>query len=76
MKCQWNGNVTKIKIEGTIDKRVFEEFKRVYVLEVERAEVEDRVQPSVSHVLEMLLRKGIKTYETDKKTGSKVSLHR
>jgi hypothetical protein len=54
--------VTKVKIEGTIDKRVFEEFKRIYGLEVERAEVEDRVQPSVSHVVEMLLRKGIKAY--------------
>jgi hypothetical protein len=48
-------NLTKVKIEGTIDKRVFEEFKRIYGLEVERAEVEDRVQPSVRHVVEMLL---------------------
>lgn len=59
--------MTRIKIEGTIDKRVFEEFKRVYELEVERAEVEDRVQPSVSHVVEMLLRKGIKAYGNGRK---------
>ena len=58
---------TRIKVEGTIDKVVFEEFKRIYAFEVERAEAEDRVQPSVSHVLEMLLRKGIKTYKAEKK---------
>jgi len=58
---------TRIKIEGTIDKAVLEEFKRIYELELERAETEDKVQPSVSHVLEMLLRKGIKTYKTERK---------
>lgn len=58
---------TRIKIEGTIDKAVFEEFKRILALEIEKAEAEDKVQPSVSHVLEMLLRKGIKTYKTEKK---------
>jgi len=57
---------TRIKIEGTIDKTVFEEFKRILTLEIEKAEAEDKVQPTVSHVLEMLLRKGIKTYKTEK----------
>lgn len=56
---------TRIKIEGTIDKTVFEEFKKIYELEIQKAEAEDKVQPSVSHVLEMLLRKGIKTYKAD-----------
>ena len=58
---------TRIKIEGTIDKAVFEEFKRIYASEMEKAEGEDRTEPSVSHVLEMLLRKGIKAYKTEKK---------
>jgi len=58
---------TRIKIEGTIDKTVFEEFKRIYALEIEKAKDEDRTEPSVSHVLEMLLKKGIKTYKTEKK---------
>jgi len=58
---------TRIKIEGTIDKAVFEEFKRIFALEIEKAEAEDKVQPSVSHVLEMLLRKGIKTYRMERK---------
>lgn len=59
--------MTRIKVEGTIDRAVFEEFKRIYGLESERAEAEDKVQPTVSHVLEMLLRKGIKAYKMEKK---------
>src|SRR3990170_1468237 len=43
---------TRIKIEGTIDKTVFEEFKRIYELEIQKSEAEDRVQPSISHILE------------------------
>jgi len=58
---------TRIKVEGTIDKRVFEEFKRIYELEIEKAEVEDKAQPSVSHILEMLLRKGIRAYKAERK---------
>jgi len=58
---------TRIKIEGTIDKTVFEEFKQILVLEIEKAEAEDKVQPTISHVLEMLLRKGIKTYKRERK---------
>lgn len=58
---------TRIKIEGTIDKAVFDEFKRIYELEIEKAETEDRVKPSVSHVLEMLLRKGIKVCRAERR---------
>jgi len=58
---------TRIKIEGTIDRRVLDEFRRIYGLELERAGQADRVEPSVSHVLEMLLRKGIKAYRKEKK---------
>lgn len=58
---------TRIKIEGTVDIAVFEEFKRIYELENEKAQAEDKVQPSVSHILEMLLRKGIRAYKTEKK---------
>ncbi len=61
---------TRIKIEGTIDKTVFEEFKRIYELEVQKAEAEDKVQPSISHVLEMLLRKGIEHTKRRKKKFS------
>ena len=58
---------TKIKIEGTVDKAVFEDFKNVVRLELLEAQETDRAEPSLSSVLEMLLRKGIKTYRTEKK---------
>jgi len=58
---------TRLKIEGTIDRAVFEEFKNILAQEVQQAEIEDRAEPTVSQILEMLLRKGIKTYKTEKR---------
>jgi len=66
---------TKIKVEGTVDKTVFEEFKKIYALEVKKAKEEDRAEPLVSHVLEMLLRKGIKKYNTDRKNVNQKTIH-
>lgn len=65
--CMHACSSTRIKIEGTVDKTVLEEFKRIMALEIEKAKAEDKVQPTISHVLEMLLRKGIKTYKREKK---------
>jgi len=58
---------TKIKIEGTIDRKVFEVFKSILNQECLKAREADRVEPNVSNVLEMLLRKGIKAYKTEKR---------
>jgi hypothetical protein len=58
---------TRVKIEGTKGKTVFEEFKRINALEIEKAETEDNLQPAISLVVEMPLRKVIKTYKTEKK---------
>jgi len=57
---------TKIKIEGTIDRHVFESIKEVYETEKKEAEAEDKPEPSFSQVLEMILRKGIKAYKSKK----------
>ena len=46
---------------------MFEEFRKIYQLEIERAEAEDRAGPSTSRVLEMLVRKGIKAYKREAK---------
>ncbi len=59
--------MTRVKVEGTVAKSVFDEFRRIHELEIRRAEAEDKAEPSVSHVLEMLLRKGIRAYKEDKK---------
>jgi len=40
---------------------------REYVKEREKAETEDNLQPAISLVVEMPLRKVIKTYKTEKK---------
>jgi hypothetical protein len=58
---------TKIKLEGTIDKRVFDDFKGIMQLELDKAREADRVEPNVSNVLEMLLRKGIRAYRAQRK---------
>jgi len=58
---------TKLKLEGTIDKRVFDDFKEIMEVEMEKARAEDRVEPNVSNILEMLLRKGIKAYRAHRK---------
>ena len=58
---------TKIKLEGTIDKRVFDDFKEIMEIELNKAREEDRVEPNVSNILEMLLRKGIRAYRAQRK---------
>ena len=58
---------TKIKLEGTIDKRVFDDFKEIMEIELRKAREEDRVEPNVSNILEMLLRKGIRAYKAQRK---------
>ena len=57
---------TKIKIEGTIDRKVFETLKDIYETEKREAEAEDKPEPSFSQMLEMILRKGIKAYKVRK----------
>jgi len=53
---------TKLRVEGVVEKDVYEDFKRVYEIECSRAAESDRGKPSRSEILEMLLRKGLKTY--------------
>jgi len=53
---------TKLRVEGVVEKDVYEDFKKVYEQECEKAQKEDRGKPSRSEILEMLLRKGLKVY--------------
>jgi hypothetical protein len=46
---------------------VFDDFKEIMEIEVEKAQEEDRVEPNVSNILEMLLRKGIRAYNARRK---------
>ena len=55
---------TKLRVEGVVEKDVYEDSKKVYEEECEKALKEDRGKPSRSEILEMLLRKGLKAYFT------------
>jgi hypothetical protein len=53
---------TKVRVVATVDRRLCEEMERIHLQEIERAKAEDRVEPDWSNTLEMLMRKGVKTY--------------
>jgi len=53
---------TKLRVEGVVEKEVYEEFKKAYNKECMLALKNDRSKPSRSEVLEMILRKGLKAY--------------
>lgn len=56
---------SRYRIEGTIDKKVIQEIREILATERKRAQERDRVPPSLSQVLEMLLRKGIKMWKSE-----------
>jgi len=58
----WRKSAFSLRVEGVVEKDVYEDFKRVYELECEAAAKSDRGKPSRSEILEMLLRKGLKAY--------------
>jgi hypothetical protein len=53
---------TKVRVVATVDRKLCEEMEHIHIREIEHAKVEDRVEPDWSNTLEMLLRKGVKTY--------------
>ena len=53
---------TKVRVVATVDRRLCEEMERIHLQEIERAKAEDRVEPDWSNTIEMLLRKGVKSY--------------
>jgi len=57
---------TKLHIGGVIDREVYAEFKKLYEKECKDAEANDRTRPSVSEILEMIIRKGLKAYYQEK----------
>ena len=65
---------SKRLLQATVSEDVIRAIRRI--LELERAEAErsDRAKPSLSAIVEMLLRKGIKVYYAEiSKTGSKAT---
>ncbi len=58
---------TKIRVVATVDRKLCEEMQHIHIQETERAKAEDRTEPDWSNTLEMLMRKGVRSYRTNHK---------
>ena len=58
---------SKISVVSVIDKLLEEEIERIHEAEIELCKKEDRNEPDWSNTLEMLLRKGVRSYRTNHK---------
>ena len=56
---------TRVRVAVTVEKNLCDEMKLIHEQETRRAKDEDRVEPDWSNTIEMLLRKGVKTYRKD-----------
>jgi len=56
---------TRVRVVATVEKKLCEEMELIHEQEIRRAIDEDRVEPDRSNTIEMLLRKGVKTYRKD-----------
>ncbi len=54
---------TKVRVVATVEKKLCEEMEHIHNLEIERANTEDRTEPDWSNTIEMLLRKGVRSYK-------------
>ncbi len=65
LKCEFEvAPHTKVRVVATVEKKLCEEMTHIHDLEVEHAKAEDRVEPDWSNTIEMLLRKGVRSYRT------------
>lgn len=55
---------TKVRVVATVEKKLCEGMAHIHNLEIERAKAEDRTEPDWSNTIEMLLRKGVRSYRT------------
>ena len=58
---------SKIRVVATVEKTLCEEIERIHDEEVAMCKREDRNEPEWSNTLEMLLRKGVRSYRTNHK---------
>jgi len=56
-------------IEDPVNRQVVQQIREILEMERKRARETDRVLPSLSQVLEMLLRKGVKVWQNEQKSG-------
>ena len=63
---------TKVRVVATVDRKLCEEMERIHMQETERAKAEDRTEPDWSNTLEMLLRKGVRSYKLNHRAQSQI----
>lgn len=63
---EWEKVGTKIKVQGTVESDVVKMFNEIFEEEKELAKANDRPAPTQSDILEILLRKGIRSYRASK----------
>jgi hypothetical protein len=66
MRSTWFG--TKIRIEATIDSALYKEIQSIIQAEQKLAEEREWPEVPISNVVEMLLRKGVRTYHDEHPT--------
>ncbi len=65
LKCEFEVPPhTKVRVVATVDKKLCEEMEYIHNLEIDGAKAEDRTEPDWSNTIEMLLRKGVRSYKT------------
>lgn len=53
----------QVLVEGSVDRRVYDELQVIYESERRSAAEKDQPEPSWSQVLELVLRKGVKAWK-------------
>ena len=59
---------TKVRVEATIDSALYKEIQSIVQKEQKLAEAREWPQVPISNVVEMLLRKGVRTYNDEHPT--------
>ncbi len=65
MRAVWFG--TKIRIEATIEAELYREIQKIILEERKLAEQRNYPEVPISHVVEMLLRRGVRGYREEQR---------
>lgn len=72
MRSTWFG--TKVRIEATIEAELYREIQKIIEREQKQARERDWPEVPISHVVEMILRKGVRAYREEKEPRTQSTL--
>ena len=70
MRGTWFG--TKVRVEATIDASLYREIQNIIEREQKLARERDWPEVTISNVVEMILRKGVRAYNAERRTEETV----